>query len=61
MTESEKILEQILSKNVATSDDVGSMSAFRNSSMADINWHPDNALFKTVGKLTLPPVPIPDV
>jgi len=50
MTESEKILKQALSNNPTTSNDIGSMDAFRNSSMADVNWHPDNALFKTADK-----------
>lgn len=50
MTEAEKILKQALSNNPTTSDDVGSMNAFRNSSMSDVTWYPDNALFKTVDK-----------
>lgn len=51
MSNSEEILKKVFNNMSKTSQDIGSIDSFRNSSMEDVTWSPNNDLFKSAGKV----------
>ena len=51
MTESEKILQQIVNKDWNMSKDEGTIDAFRDTNMSNANWYPEAKVFKGIGNI----------
>jgi|LUMS01.1.fsa_nt_gb hypothetical protein len=51
MTESEKILQQIVNKDWNMSKDEGTIDAFRDTNMSNANWYPEAKVLKGIGNV----------